>query len=388
MKNLLIVSVFGDLLIDDNSRINSIYTYALANKKIITTDFDHGNKKYKDKLSCSNNIYYIHVPSYKKNLSIKRLYSHIYFAFRIKKYLEKLEIKPDILYCTMPTSTAAFVCGKYCKNNKIRFVIDIVDLWPDSLLPVNIIFKIFKWVFYPWKYLTIKAYKFADIIMGESKKYVEIASKYNPSVLVYPVYLGIDRQQIEKLKNESRIVLKKPDDELWICYAGSLGTSYDFDELLCAIHKIHKVCNYKLIFIGGGCKQKYIEQKIDDLDLNGIITGRLSYSDYLKYLSYCDIGINIFKRDTFVVHSYKFNDYVASNLFILNSLSGETAELIDAYKIGRNFNFSDCLLKDVLKEVCEKWDIYKNQKENNIKIIDNLLDKNIIYPRVLEKILD
>jgi hypothetical protein len=205
---------------------------------------------------------------------------------------------------------------------------------------------------------------------------------------VYTIYLGIDKQQIELLKNESKVVLEKPDDELWICYAGSLGNSYDFDVLLYAVCKLNQVCKYRLLFIGGGDKRNYLEEKIEALGLYGFITGMVSYSDYLKYLSYCDIGINIFKQNTFVVHSYKFNDYIASNLFILNNLLGETAELIDSYKIGRNFNFSDHLLADVLRDTCENWDIYKNYRNNTVQVINEVLDKSIIYPQVLSGIIN
>jgi hypothetical protein len=350
-------------------------------------DFDHGEKKYKNNYE-NERIHYLHVPSYKKNLSVKRLYSHICFALQLKQFLQNQKIKPDIIYCAMPTSTAAVVCGAYCRKNNIRFVIDVVDLWPDSLFPVNSFFKLFKWLFIPWKYLTINAYKNADFIIGESKKYVQIASKYNPSVPARTIYLGIDKEQIELLRGRSNIVIEKPDNEIWICYAGSLGNSYDFDVLLNAVKNLNNICNYKLLFIGDGERRIYLEDKIKELDLDGIITGFVTYSDYLKYLSYCDVGVNIFKKNTLVVHSYKFNDYVASNLFIVNSLKGETAELIDTYKIGLNFNFFDCLLEDILRDVCEKWDIYKKYKNNNIKLINEVLDKKIIYPQVLSEILN
>jgi hypothetical protein len=387
MKKIFIVSIFGNLSSNNNSRLASIYTYTNAEKKIITPDFDHTRKKYKKELS-EIDVTYLHVPPYKKNLSLQRLYSHLCFAYQLKKYLKKITNKPDMIYCAMPTSTAAYVCGKYCKKNKIFYIIDVVDLWPDSLLPINKVYKIFNPFSPPWKYITIKAYQLADIIIGESKKYVQIASSYNSLAPAYTIYLGIDIQQIERLRNESNITLKKPNNELWICYAGSLGNSYDFSVLLHAVRKLDAVCKYTLLFVGDGDQRDFIEKKMNEFHINGHITGFLSYSDYLKYLSYCDIGINIFKKDTLVIHSYKFNDYVASNLFILNSLSGETAEIIDTYKIGKNFNFSDNLLCDVLKEVCESWNIYSDYRSNNTKVINEILDKNIIYPRVLANIIN
>lgn len=388
MKKILIVSVFGDPVSDNNSRLNNIYDYLDADKVIITADFDHGQKKYREQSEFGRKIVYLHVPHYQKNLGIKRIYSHIYFALKLRHYLRALRNKPDVIYCAMPTSTAALVCGQYCNRNNVRFVIDVVDLWPDSLVAVKKMLYLFAFILWPWKYITIKAYKKADVILGESVYYAHVARAYNSQAAVYPIYLGIDSKQISRLKEQSEIILNKDKDAIWICYGGTLGNSYDFDSLLDAVKGIHGSCNYKLLFIGGGEKQEYIERKIKNLGINGIVTGIINYADYLKYLSYCDIGINIFKEQTLVVHSYKFNDYVASKLFVLNSLIGETAELIEEYDMGLNFNFGDTPLSFVLKKVCMNWTHYKTKCQNNIRLIEEKMEKEKIYKSVLSKILE
>jgi len=386
MKKILIVSLFGDLISGNNSRLYNIYNYAVARKTIVTTDFNHGNKVYKEK-NLFHDIVYLHVPAYKKNISIKRIYSHLCFALNLRDYLNNISDKPDVIYCSMPTSSAAYVCGKFCKKNNIKFVVDVIDLWPDSLIPLNRVYKLLSPFLYFWKRLTISAYRKADVILGESKKYAEIAQHYNPNAQVYPLYLGVDLEQIKYLKAQSDVNIIKPENEIWICYGGSLGNSYDFDTLLNAVSEIHGICNYKLLFVGGGEKRMYIQNKINELSLNATITGQLSYADYLKYLSFCDIAINIFKENTLVVHSYKFNDYVASGLFILNSLKGETAEVIEKYNIGKNFDFSEQALSVVLKDVCVNWETYRISKSNNIRLIDELMDKKKIYNDVLSKVL-
>lgn len=112
----------------------------------------------------------------------------------------------------------------------------------------------------------------------------------------------------------------------------------------------------------------------------------MKYGDLLKYLSCCDIAVNIFRDNTKVVHSYKFNDYAAANCFILNSLPGETADMIDRYKVGLNFDFKDNTLDKVLLQCSEHWADYKEWKRNNKRLVDELLDKDIIYSK-LEDIL-
>lgn len=389
MKRCLIISVFGgDIDQNGNSRVSNIiksldihgveFTY-------VTTDFVHRTKSYRKKdVTKDNRIVYIHVPSYKKNISIKRLLSHFVFAIKLKRYLLNLQIKPHSIYCTMPTSTSAWVAGRYCKKHKLKYIIDVIDLWPDSLLPLTSLKKLLSTLTLPWKCITISAYKKADVIIGESRKYVSAAAEYNPKVPVYPLYLGVDPAKTEMLIQTSKLKISKPNEELWIAYGGSLGVSYDFKTLVNSVASLNGKCKYKLLFIGDGVSRPYVETLIKQYKVTAIITGYVPYADMLKYLSLCDIAINIFKKDTKVVHSYKFNDYVATNCLILNSLEGETAELIEKYKVGLNFNFSRNPLENVLQECVKNWDMYKTWKENNKKLVREVLDSKSIYQGIFD----
>ena len=330
MNKVLLVSVFGGGL--GNNRQNNILYRQRENTVLITSDFNHEKKRYKTKSEMENSIC-LHVPSYMKNLSLKRIYSHIIFAYHLKKFLDSLQQIPLTIYCAMPTSTAAYVCGKYCKKHKVRFVVDVIDLWPDSLLPIVVGIKgqLLKYFIYPWKYITVQAYKMADVILGESKQYADEAALYNNKASIYPLYLGVDRNEVNKLITNSTLALNRSNDEIWIGYAGSLGTSYDFETLVKGVASLNGKYQYKLFFIGDGVCRAKVENLINQYSVNAEITGFLKYGDLLKYLSYCDIAVNIFRDKTKVVHSYKFNDYVATNCFILNSLLGETADMVDRY---------------------------------------------------------
>lgn len=386
-RKIYVISVFGDPVGRmNNNRGANIFQFLRNNKidpQYITTDFNHSSKKYVDKKDFSN-IYYIHTPSYGKNLSLKRVYSHIIFAIRLKRYLNKLLEIPRTIYCAMPTSTAAYVAGKYCKKHGIKFVIDVIDLWPDSLLPLTTYKKFLSFITLPWKWVTIQAYKMADIILGESKEYAFEAAKYNPLVPVYPFYLGVDTDKVQAAIDNNVLKFKKPESEIWIAYGGSLGTSYDFETLIKSVSVLNGKYAYKLWFIGDGVVRKNIEDMSRKYHVNIEITGFLPYDRLLSYLSYCDIAVNIFRDNTKVVHSYKFNDYVATQCFILNSLEGETAEMIDKYQIGLNFDFKENSLDKVLLDCVSNWDKYKYWKNNNTRLISEVLDKHKIYSRISE----
>lgn len=384
MSYFLLVSAFTNLQVS-NSRMFTIFTQIDGKKMVVTTDFNHCKKRYYEYGEAEHpNQVTLHVTGYKKNLSIKRIWSHLMFAHQLKKYLNSLSEKPSAIYCTMPTSSSAYVCAKYCKKHGIKFVIDVIDLWPDSLLPLVKGETVIKAMLYPWTYLTRYAYKSADVIMGESVKYANEAKKYNQKADVYPIYLGVDMQIINKVKTENQVLLEKPEDEVWIAYAGSLGVSYDFNALLEAVKSIHGRYKYKLWFVGDGVRHNEIETYIKSNGLNAEITGFLSYDQLLGYLSYCDIAVNIFRNNTKVVYSYKFNDYVAMDCFVLNSLEGETAQMVDEYSIGRNFNFSDQPLSTILGDTLKNWEDYCKWNVNCKRLIEEKLDKEKIYSVVKE----
>lgn len=383
MKTVL-VSAFANIC-SQNNRMLTIYNKLDGERKVVTTDFDHGRKTYyQDGVTDHPNQLNLHVPAYKHNLSIKRIWSHLVFAKRVNDYLYSLDEKPAVIYCTMPTSSSAYVCAKYCKKHGVKFVIDVIDLWPDSLLPLVKGKAFIKVLLYPWTYLTHYVYKSADVIMGESVKYANEAKSFNFKAELYPIYLGIDTKIIDKVKSDKPVLLDKPKDEIWIAYAGSLGVSYDFNALLDAVKSIHGRYKYKLWFIGDGVRHDEILSYIREYGLNAEITGFLQYEKLLSYLSYCDIAINIFRNNTKVVYSYKFNDYVAMNCFVLNSLEGETADMVEKYQIGRNFNFTDRPLSIVLEDTLQHWDEYKGWKSHHQRLIDEKLDKERIYSIVSE----
>lgn len=381
--NVCLVSIFAGNSSEDNSRICNISdSIKSKNKIIISSDFLHGKKEYVVESERKNDISYLHVPAYRKNLSFSRIYSHLIFAFKLRRYLK--EITPASVYCAMPTSTAAYVCGKYCKRHGIKFVIDVIDLWPDSLIPVlnDLNSKLLKTLLFPWKYITVQAYKMADIILAESEKYAEYAAQYNKKAPVYPVYLGVDKKKVECLIAKCSTHIEKPNDEVWICYGGNLGVSYDFETLIKGVSVLNGNYKYRLLFVGDGvCRQK-VEELCLEYSINVQITGFVDYGTFLKYLSFSDIAINIFKVDTKVVHSYKFNDYVATNCFVINSLSGETAQMVEDYKVGLNFDFKDHPFDKVLLECFYHWDKYVEWKNNNDQLIREVLDKNLIYAKI------
>lgn len=134
---LLIAHFCSDFDGKGNNRFNYLadfFAYNGFGVELVTSDFSH-NKKLKREKAVSEDLNYkvtfIEEPIYKKNVSVKRFYSHHVMAKNLKKYLE-LRKKPSVIYCAVPSLDIAVTAAKYAKENNIKFIIDVQDLWPEG----------------------------------------------------------------------------------------------------------------------------------------------------------------------------------------------------------------------------------------------------------------
>lgn len=385
----MIISLFGKIN-NINSRVYKIDKSFQWETIFVTPNFDHSKKEFKKQIQSKEariKTIYLDTPAYSKNLSFMRIYSHLVFAKNLNRFLNstKESERPEIIISLMPTSTAAWVAGRFCKKHNLFFVVDVIDLWPDSLIPLVKKNFLIKLVVSPWSWVTQRVYKLANYISAESKAYFKVATAFNTKAKASYTYLGVNSFQAREIISTSKFQGFRKNNELILCYGGSLNNSYDFDSLLEAIKYIHvQGINYKMIFIGEGEKRSEILTYAETYNLNVEITGRVSYEDFLRYLSTCDIAFNSFVENTKVVHSYKFNDYCAAGLFIFNNLKGETADVIQSYDIGVNYTKSD--LSEKLLHVTKNWEEFNKKRGNLGYFIQHELDSDKIYKRLSKDI--
>lgn len=358
--------------------------------RLITADFNHQNMTRRTPHDSSEDMVFIPVPEYKRNISFRRIYSHYIFARRLSHYLKHLDFIPTKIYCQVPTMTSGWVARGYSRRKKIPLAVDVIDLWPESLVALYSTKKLVQLLSFPLKWMARRVYESADLLFAGSVEYARYVQQFNKKTKAIPVYLGIDNQRYQSLISESRIKIIKPQNEKWICCGGSLGNSYDFELILSGFKKLvndSKSDNIKLIFIGDGQERDRIERYKKQHNLKIEITGYLSYADYLKYLSFADVAINSFKEGTRVAYSYKFNDYVASRVPIANNVEGEMADIIRKYNIGRNFEHAAPSLAACLKEMLNDSKLLTEMRKNAGFVAAEVLDKNVVYEKMINRLM-
>lgn len=399
MKDILMVTHFTQVPGEaGNGRFNYIANMLSKdpNKKVevVTSSFSHGSKKQRKLLSENlNDINYkltmIKEPNYKKNVSLRRFYSHFIIGRNLKKYLKR-RTKPDIIYCSVPSLDVAKTAAKYAKKNNIKFIIDVQDIWPEAFKLIFNLPIISNLIFYPMKRSSEYIYKSADEIISVSKTYSDLAHKYNKKCnRVYDVFLGTELKTFDDYKNKNMIT-NKPSNEVWIAYAGTLGHSYDLTAVIesLTIMKNKGFKNFKFIIMGNGPLKHKFEKHIEKNQIPANFTGRLNYDKMVGLLSACDIAVNPISKGAAQSIINKHADYAAAGLPVVNTQeSKEYRELVDEHKIGfncKNNNAKD--LADKLLQLYENKTLRIEMGSNHRKLAETRFDRTYTYPSIIDVI--
>lgn len=394
-KKLVVIANFTKLPWEKG---NSRFTYLINlidkerfDVELITSNFSHGEKKKRQDLSRQIQDYKITLldePGYKKNVSLKRFYSHYVFSKNVKKYLNAME-KPDIIYCAVPSLDVAKVASEYAEKNNIRFIIDIQDLWPEAFKMVFNVPKISDFIFDPMEKMANKIYSRADDIVAVSNTYADRAGRVNEKYgEKLSVFLGTDLEYFEEAKQKNEIAIF--DDVVRVAYIGTLGHSYDLKCIMDAFKILHNkgIKNILFVIMGNGPLKGEFEKYARENKINCEFTGRLNYEEMVGYLCACDIAVNPIRKGAAASIINKVGDYAAAGLPVINTQeSEEYRKLVDDYQIGCNVENDD------IEEIAYRLEfLYNNEQfrkslgNNNRILAEEKFDRRITYPNIVKLI--
>ncbi|MBU5436822.1 glycosyltransferase family 4 protein [Tissierella sp. MSJ-40] len=398
MKDILIISHFVDFPFEKG---NDRFCY-IAEKlrlygnqvEIVTSDYIHVSKSYRHKdsvelLKLNYKTTILHEPSYLKNVSLKRVYSHYVFGKNLESYLLGRD-KPDIIYCAVPSLNVAKVAAKYAKKNNIRFIIDVQDLWPEAFKMVFNVPVLSDALFYPMKKQADYIYDAADEIIAVSNTYMNRALKVNRKCKEgHSIFLGTELASFDSLMEKNKFI-GKPETEIWLTYVGTLGHSYDLTCVIDALKILEGkgIKNIKFIAIGDGPLKFMFENYAKEKGVYVEFIGRLEYGKMAGILKSCDIAINPIKAGSAGSIINKVGDYSAAGLPVLNTQEcTEYRNLVDEYQIGlncQNNNAEDLATK--LVQLYENETLRKTMGKNSRKLAQELFDRKQTYMKIIDLI--
>lgn len=391
-KKILIIANFTKLPWEKgNSRFPYIIDLIDKEKydvELVTSSFSHGDKRQREKqpeeMKLDYKITLIEEPGYKKNISLKRFYSHHVFAKNVEKHLGQIE-KPDVIYSAVPSLDVAKVAAKYAENNDIKFIIDIQDLWPEAFKMVFNVPIISDIIFYPMKKTADYIYSKANSIVAVSKTYANRAAIVNKKFeKKLSVFLGTDLEYFDEAHKKFEIV--PFDDVIRVAYIGTLGSSYDIKSVIDSIKILNDkgIKNILFVVMGNGPLQEEFEAYGKEKDVNCDFTGRMAYEEMVGRLCSCDIAVNPIRKGSAGSIINKVGDYAAAGLPVVNTQeSKEYRKLVEDYQIGYNVeNGNPVELAEKIELLYKDELLRKRLGNNNRKLAEEKFDRTRNYKEI------
>lgn len=359
---------------------------------LITTTFQHWEKKQRDLESVDQKSYpfgikFIYEPGYRKNIDLRRVRSHKIAAENLRKLLEK-EGDYDLIYAEIPPNDVALAAAEYAHRNKIPFVADVNDLWPEAMRMVFDIPIVSDLLFYPLKRDAEKVYSLTSGVIGTSDEYRDRPFlNQKRDVLKETVYVGNEISVFDREAERHADEVQKEDGTFWVTYAGTIGTSYDIRTMVLAAEELMKQGKTKIRFqiLGDGPTREMLENLAKERKIQNVkFTGYVPYEQMAAYLVKSDVLINSFVRKAPQSIVTKIGDYLAAGKPMINTcMSPEFRKKVEQDGFGINIEPED--VRELVNAV--EW-MYENEAERNDmgnrarKIAEEQFDRPVSYGKI------
>ena len=378
--------------------------YIIASSAIHNSDINLINNKDLYQISNIDGVNYIHIRTnqYHGN-GLKRVFNILQFFINAKRAMKKLiaEVgKPDVIYASSPTPTTAVLGIQFAKKLKIKNIVEVRDLWPDSIVEFGVASKnniLVKILYMVEKYMYIKADNLVFTMAG-GKEYVS-TKKYKDRVdfsKIYNINNGVDLKQYDKNKKQYSI---ENDDELnnkntfKLLYTGSLRKAYNVKQIAELADKIQKenFQNVRVFLYGNGNEKQEIMDYCKQNNITNVVFRDFIDNKYIPYImSKCNVcllhgrNVGIFKYGT---SQNKMFAYLYSGNPIISSFYN-SYDLIE--KNGCGITLKDNTLEEYYEaflKIYETYDAKKEEYKENSKKLLAQFDYQVLAKQ-LEKIID
>ena len=270
--------------------------------------------------------------------------SFILFGLTIGSYLVK-DKKYDLIFVYGLSPIMLSIPGIYIsKIKKIKLVIWVQDLWPESLTAtktieskpiINGLRKIVKWI-----------YGYADLILVQSKAFIPAIHELtnNSKIEYYPNSVDpffYDHSLMKENNTETDMIDEKYFN---VVFAGNVGIGQGMEVIVEAAKSLLKIQLIRFVVIGNGSRLEWLinQKKIYQLD-NIIVTGRMPIESMPPIMRKANaLLVTLTDEPIFrMTVPNKIQAYLAVGRPIIACLNGEGARIIEQAKAGKTVPAGD-----------------------------------------------
>jgi glycosyltransferase involved in cell wall biosynthesis len=281
----------------------------------------------------------------------------------------------------------AFV-GVYAKRKyRVPLILDVRDLWPESVKGVGV-FK-HDWVLAPAFWLEKRLYRAADEVIINSEGFRS-----------YLRQRGVSNEKIHYMPNsirESERALERtipPDDRMEILYAGNMGLAQDVSLLLELAERFRDEPRIHFKLIGYGYRKEELKQTIKERGFqNFLFLEAMPRTEAFQAIKNADVAfVSLIEQEVFdTVIPGKLIDYMAVGKPIVAAVSGHAANVIEAAEVGfvsRKRDIDE--IERILRKLLDRPDLREALGANGIRYVkENLCwEENIdVLDQVVQQLV-
>ena len=289
-----------------------------------------------------------------------------YISFGLMAFFVSLFVKTDILIATTPQFFTAFFGYLAAFFKRKPWIMEVRDLWPESIKAVDAI-KQNKVIDFLEK-IELFLYRRATRIVVVTDSFKEnISSRGISKGKIDVVKNGVILKQYPILpKSESLLKQHNLENKFIVGYMGTHGLAHKLDFILeCAT--LVKDPDIHFVFVGNGAKREELLKQKKRLHLDNVsLLPSVTKLETKEFISIFDVSlVNLRKNKTFkTVIPSKIFENAAMGKPILLGLEGESKQIINHFEAGicfepeNKFDFINKLL--ALKEDKKAIALYRD----------------------------
>ncbi len=305
----------------------------------------YGDKEYLQESYNGVDFVWIKTPPYFGN-GVSRVKSMLSYTHKVLKYLPALNLeKPDIIIGSSVHLFAVLAAYRLSKHYHTPFVMEVRDLWPQTLIDMGIS----KW--HPFilllGWLERYLYRKADTIITTLPYAHNYIANYVPREKITWISNGVDLSTIPYIPKEK-------SDTLTITYAGSIGIANNMELLIEAAKKLRAHSNIFFRIIGDGAEKERLRDLAARHSLSNVsIEASVPKTEVPQILTKSDILFLSLKDSPLYRYGISLNklfDYMAAGRVIIFAGNSQNNPVKDA---GAGFTIepddSEALANTILK---------------------------------------
>ncbi len=289
-------------------------------------------------------------PPYSRNVSFARLRNHRRLALEFAAAAPTAP-RPDLILASSPPLELAARAVELGRAWDRPTVVDIQDQWPDNFIRVTprLLRPLSRLLFQPYYAWERRAYRAADAIVGVADGYVQRGLRVGGAKRWTGTFpLGVDLADVAAAMQRGVARYgdrwRKPPDQVWFLYSGSLSHAYDFLTIVRAAVPAQATFGDRVRFILTGTGE-LAPQAANLVARHGLrnvtLTGFLDFDEWACVLSRADVGFNASFPEALIYFPNKIFYYLAAGAAVLNTIPGQCAALVDRARCGLNYPAGD-----------------------------------------------